>query len=96
MQRRSAGVNRCSSAVKKPLLRMLRWVSVAPFGKPVVPDVYWMLIGSSGPQLRPPLVQRGRRDAGRVRHSSSHSGDQRKIARSSAGRSARTSSTIAT
>ena len=27
---------------------MLRWVSVAPFGNPVVPDVYWMLIGSSG------------------------------------------------
>src|SRR3954471_22109472 len=27
---------------------MLRWVSVAPFGLPVVPDVNWMLIGSSG------------------------------------------------
>ena len=26
---------------------MLWWVSVAPFGKPVVPEVYWMLIGSS-------------------------------------------------
>src|SRR3954451_14099486 len=33
--------------MKKPLLRMLRWLSVAPFGKPVVPLVYWMLIGSS-------------------------------------------------
>jgi hypothetical protein len=32
--------------VKKPLLRMLRCESVAPFGKPVVPEVYWMLIGS--------------------------------------------------
>ena len=27
---------------------MLWWVSVAPLGKPVVPEVYWMLIGSSG------------------------------------------------
>uniref|UniRef100_A0A6J7M5R8 Unannotated protein n=1 Tax=freshwater metagenome TaxID=449393 RepID=A0A6J7M5R8_9ZZZZ len=26
---------------------MLWCVSVAPLGKPVVPDVYWMLIGSS-------------------------------------------------
>ena len=33
--------------MKKPLLRMLRCESVAPFGEPVVPHVYWMLIGSS-------------------------------------------------
>jgi len=33
------------SPMKKPLLRMLWCDSVAPFGKPVVPDVYWMLIG---------------------------------------------------
>src|SRR4029078_575348 len=26
---------------------MLWWVSVAPLGKPVVPDVYWMLMASS-------------------------------------------------
>ncbi|CAM5265142.1 hypothetical protein SVIOM74S_01814 [Streptomyces violarus] len=26
---------------------MLWWERVAPLGKPVVPDVYWMLIGSS-------------------------------------------------
>ena len=32
---------------KKPLLRMLWWDRVAPFGNPVVPEVYWMLIGSS-------------------------------------------------
>ena len=36
------------SVTKNPLLRMLRWLSVAPLGKPVVPDVYWMLIGSPG------------------------------------------------
>jgi hypothetical protein len=34
-------------AVKRALLTMLWWDSVAPFGEPVVPDVNWMLIGSS-------------------------------------------------
>ena len=33
--------------MKKPLFRMLWCESVAPLGKPVVPEVYWMLIGSS-------------------------------------------------
>ena len=36
-----------ASPMKKPLLRILWWVSVAPFGAPVVPEVNWMLIGSS-------------------------------------------------
>ena len=31
--------------MKNPLFRMLWWDSVAPFGNPVVPLVYWMLIG---------------------------------------------------
>ncbi len=44
-------VYRHSSPMKKPLLRMLWWESVAPFGKPVVPLVYWMLIGSSKARL---------------------------------------------
>ena len=35
------------SAAKKALLTMLWWDSVAPLGEPVVPDVYWMLTGSS-------------------------------------------------
>ena len=48
MQSRSCSVKLISSVVKKPLLRMLRWLSVAPLGLPVVPEVYWMLIGSSG------------------------------------------------
>ena len=65
MHSRSSGVKPCSRVTKYPLLRMFRWVSVAPFGKPVVPDVYWMLIGSSGdnddvraatsPSLAPPV-----------------------------------------
>ena len=55
MQIRSSWVMPCSSVVKYPLFRMLRWVSVAPLGNPVVPDVYWMLIGSSGAQRIAPL-----------------------------------------
>ena len=31
---------------------MLRCDRVAPLGKPVVPDVYWMLMGSSGCRVR--------------------------------------------
>ena len=42
----SAGVSCIHSPIKKPLFRMLRCVSVAPLGKPVVPLVNWMLIGS--------------------------------------------------
>ena len=47
MQILSSAVYRHSSPTKKPLLRMLWWDRVAPFGKPVVPEVYWMLIASS-------------------------------------------------
>ncbi len=47
MHTRSRSLNRIVSPRKKPLLRMLWWVSVAPLGKPVVPLVNWMLIGSS-------------------------------------------------
>ena len=38
MQSRSPGWNPCNRATKYPLLRMLRWVRVAPFGNPVVPE----------------------------------------------------------
>lgn len=31
------------------LARRLRWVRAAPFGVPVVPDVYWMIARSSVP-----------------------------------------------
>src|SRR6266480_1160034 len=47
MQSRSRGVSRMRSPIQKPLLRMLWCVSIAPLGKPVVPEVYWMLIMSS-------------------------------------------------
>ena len=47
MHTRSAGVYRHPSPMKKPLFRMLWCDSVAPFGNPVVPLVYWILIGSS-------------------------------------------------
>ena len=52
MHSRSVGPNPCRRVTKYPLFRMLRWVRVAPFGNPVVPDVYWMLIGSSGRSRR--------------------------------------------
>ena len=48
MHSRSRSVKLIDSVVKNPLLRMLRWLRVAPLGRPVVPEVYWMLIGSSG------------------------------------------------
>ena len=41
------GAETLASPMKKPLFRMLWWVSVAPLGAPVVPLVNWMLIGSS-------------------------------------------------
>lgn len=47
MHSRSRSVKRMPSPMKKLLLRMLWWVSVAPFGTPVVPEVNWMLIASS-------------------------------------------------
>ena len=33
--------------MKRALLTRLWWVSTTPFGKPVVPEVYWMLMESS-------------------------------------------------
>ena len=39
MHKRSCGVRRMASPMKKPLLRILWCVKVAPFGAPVVPDV---------------------------------------------------------
>src|SRR5579863_5304002 len=47
MHNRSSGVSFIASPMKKPLLRMLWCDSVAPLGNPVVPEVNWMLIGSS-------------------------------------------------
>ena len=53
MHSRSAAVKRIASVVKRALLTMLRWVSVAPLGAPVVPLVNWMLIGSPGSSVAP-------------------------------------------
>ncbi len=54
----SFSVRRIASPTKKPLLRMLRWVSVAPLGLPVVPEVNWMLIGSSAFNVAPSAASR--------------------------------------
>ena len=64
--------------MKKPLLRMLWWDRVAPLGKPVVPLVYWMLIGSSKDRPAPCGQRVGLAGAGApAEASSSHSGDPR-------------------
>jgi hypothetical protein len=53
-QTMSFGVSHILSPMKKPLLRIERWVRQAALGREVVPDVNWMLIvswiskGSSG------------------------------------------------
>ena len=91
MQTRSCSVYEHSSPTKKPLLRMLWCESVAPFGKPVVPDVYWMLIGSS--KLSPARIS-GSTDRSPT-ESESHSGSARKTTERSCGQRSRTSPTIA-
>ena len=55
MQSRSSWVKPIVSVVKNPLLRMLRCDRVAPLGNPVVPEVYWMLIGSPLSRVDHPL-----------------------------------------
>ena len=51
---------------------MLWCDSVAPLGKPVVPEVYWMLIGSSNDSV----AARSRRAAGSARRPVSTSSSQ--------------------
>ena len=69
MHNRSSGVRRMHSPMKKPLFRILRCVSVAPLGKPVVPLVNWMLIASVF--LRPAAIGSIRASLGLPRASSS-------------------------
>ena len=92
MHSRSCSVKLISSVVKKPLLRMLRWLRVAPFGLPVVPDVYWMLIGSSASSDH--VTSSARVTPGSDTLWSVHSGEPRKSTCSSP-TSSRTSATIA-
>src|SRR5476649_1036636 len=40
-------------------IRRLRWVSTAPFGRPVVPDVYMMAAGAVGSQAATVSGERG-------------------------------------
>jgi len=48
------------SPMNQPLLTTLRWVKVAPFGAPVVPEVNWMLMASSGSRSGVILASRAR------------------------------------
>jgi hypothetical protein len=75
---------------------MLWWDSVAPFGKPVVPLVYWMLIGSSNCSSADRASSAAWSTAVPDATSWSHSDVPRKTTRSSAWTVGRTSATIAT
>src|SRR5581483_10938158 len=44
----SSDVNPRRPMESRALLVIARWASRAPFGNPVVPDVYWIWAGSSG------------------------------------------------
>ena len=47
MQSRSTSEKPIPSPMMNPLFKTLWWLKTTPFGKPVVPLVYWMLTGSS-------------------------------------------------
>ena len=72
---------------------MLWWLRVAPFGNPVVPEVYWMLIASSKPSVAARSSSAALSTG--VDSIASHSDEPRYTTVSSAGQSPRTSSTIA-
>ena len=48
MHSRSLAPSAIALAQERALLTILKWVSVAPFGEPVVPEVNWILMASSG------------------------------------------------
>ncbi|SLI19425.1 Uncharacterised protein [Mycobacteroides abscessus subsp. abscessus] len=73
---------------------MLWWLSVAPLGKPVVPEVYWMLIGSSMVSSAPSSANRT--GSGVVLVTCCHWSSPRMSTCSSPGHSPRTSSIMAT
>ena len=64
-------------AVWAPLLTKPRWCSKAPFGKPVVPDVYWIITASlactdgSSMVLSSPAVTKASHSAKRITSRSS-------------------------
>ncbi len=72
---------------------MLWCESVAPLGKPVVPLVYWMLIGSSKASVA--IRSRSASSSTAVAASAAHSSVSRNTTDSSASSPPRTSSTIA-
>ena len=69
---------------------------VAPFGAPVVPLVYWMLIGSAGESAASRAASASASTSPARASSASHSAPPSQNTSVSAGSSGRTSSTIAT
>ena len=65
-RRRSPGASRGARSSLNACSSRLRWVSTAPLGRPVVPEVYMMNAGASSATARPrPVPARARPRAGR-------------------------------
>src|SRR3954462_3882762 len=75
---------------------MLWCDNVAPLGKPVVPDVYWMLIGSSNDSVASRSCNRCVGVESPRSANVSHCGEPRKIVPSSPPTSSRTPATMST
>ncbi len=73
---------------------MLRCDSVAPFGKPVVPEVYWMLTASSGDSEAATSATRASSSSDGLAVSSAHSGDSNSTTSRRSGHLGRASSSI--
>src|SRR6476620_1091748 len=73
---------------------MLWWDSVAPLGNPVVPEVYWMLIGSSALSSACRRASSTRSPARQAETRSSHSGRPMSTTCRRSGQSGRTSAII--
>ncbi len=95
MHSRSSWPTSITSVTKYPLLRMLWCDSVAPLGKPVVPEVYWMLIGSSKDSVTNCSSSRTWSAAPPATSSASHSAAPMNTTSASSGQSGRTCSIIA-
>ena len=80
----------------RALLAMPRWWSTAPFGRPVVPDVYWICAGSPGPTsgsraVADPIAQKSSQSANETtsRSSGQVAAQRRRASRPSACRGTR-------
>ena len=75
---RSSGVHRHAVRTPSTLASALPWLKIAPFGRPVVPEVNMSIAGSSGPLASstgdPPLVGRPSSEGGQLGASGKRAG----------------------